>query len=304
MLLVALSGWFAESHANDDLERLCQPFVSSEHQQPLDIGAAPYSESVFWRIDKPNIPASFILGTLHSQDRQATHPSPQARLRLAQSERLLIEVEPGPQSNATYLKAMFQRDGQSLEDALPKPLYKRLSRIATDYGLPPEQLPQLKPWAAFSYIGRPKPVNGPTLDQVIYEMAVQMGKSVVGLETMAELIASLNSISHADQITILKDSICNHARIVRQSKTLLEMYVAGDLAAMVAFNNQPHHDEAVFDRFMQAVLYDRNQRLFERMQPYLERGGNFIALGALHLPEEKGLLALIEAAGYHVTPLE
>ncbi len=55
---------------------------------------------------------------------------------------------------------------------------------------------------------------------------------------------------------------------------------------------------------MQAVVYDRNRRMLERLQPHLARGGNFIAVGALHLPEENGLLALIEASGYSVEPVD
>jgi uncharacterized protein YbaP (TraB family) len=78
------------------------------------------------------------------------------------------------------------------------------------------------------------------------------------------------------------------------------MYQARDLAGIVIFNEQPHYDEAVFDRFIQRIIYDRNQHMLERMEPYLQNGGAFIAVGASHLPDTKGLLQLLEGKGYKI----
>lgn len=285
-------------------EQACAPLTEPLAETDfLSAAEVPYSTDIFWRIEKGGIQPSYVFGTMHSQDRQVANLSSRQRLLLARSKRLLIEVVPDEEANQAYLDAMYSASGGSLKEELPAPLYERLGRIGRDYGIRPERLDELEPWAAFSQIGRPKPVAGPTQDIVIYQTAVQMGKPVTGLETMPELIETLASLPHDDQITILKDTICNHARIVRESKTLRDLYLAGDLAGMVAFNEQPHYDEAIFDRFMNAVLDQRNQRMFSRLRPYLEQGGNFIAVGALHLPGEEGLLQMIEQAGYSVVPL-
>ncbi|MEX2516097.1 MAG: TraB/GumN family protein, partial [Gammaproteobacteria bacterium] len=59
--------------------------------------------------------------------------------------------------------------------------------------------------------------------------------------------------------------------------------------------------EAVFDRFMQRVLYDRNKKLLAKIRPALDEGGYFIAVGALHLPDERGLLQALADAGYQIS---
>jgi uncharacterized protein YbaP (TraB family) len=41
----------------------------------------------------------------------------------------------------------------------------------------------------------------------------------------------------------------------------------------------------------------------ERMQQYLQQGKVFVAVGALHLPGEDGLLNLLEQQGYTVRRL-
>ena len=47
----------------------------------------------------------------------------------------------------------------------------------------------------------------------------------------------------------------------------------------------------------------RNLVMAERMTERLDQGGAFIAIGALHLPGEKGLVSLLKARGYRVEPV-
>ena len=60
----------------------------------------------------------------------------------------------------------------------------------------------------------------------------------------------------------------------------------------------PGEAGALFD---QRLLYDRNTRMLERMQPQLKAGNSFVAVGALHLYGDKGLLAQLAREGYKVT---
>jgi len=41
----------------------------------------------------------------------------------------------------------------------------------------------------------------------------------------------------------------------------------------------------------------------QRMQSRLREGARFIAVGALHLPGEEGLLKLLSQQGYRLTPV-
>jgi uncharacterized protein len=47
----------------------------------------------------------------------------------------------------------------------------------------------------------------------------------------------------------------------------------------------------------------RNIIMAERGEAFLAKGNAFIAVGALHLPGEKGLVELLKANGYTLTPL-
>lgn len=55
------------------------------------------------------------------------------------------------------------------------------------------------------------------------------------------------------------------------------------------------------DLFVERVVNERNTRMAERMQPRLKEGGTFIAVGALHLFGDRGVLSLLERRGWRVT---
>jgi uncharacterized protein YbaP (TraB family) len=48
------------------------------------------------------------------------------------------------------------------------------------------------------------------------------------------------------------------------------------------------------------MLYQRSRQMLERMQPYLQSGGAVVAVGALHLTGERGLLRMLELQGYTI----
>lgn len=45
----------------------------------------------------------------------------------------------------------------------------------------------------------------------------------------------------------------------------------------------------------------RNRRMVERMARHVNQGGAFVAVGALHLSGENGILRLLEKRGYKVS---
>ena len=55
-------------------------------------------------------------------------------------------------------------------------------------------------------------------------------------------------------------------------------------------------------QFQEALIDKRNDTMTERALPVLEKGPTFIAVGALHLPGETGLVKQLRDAGYTVTP--
>ena len=79
----------------------------------------------------------------------------------------------------------------------------------------------------------------------------------------------------------------------------------GDLGLIWQINEASVKDQPELkplnEVFAQRLLFDRNVRMFERMQPQLRAGNAFVAVGALHLYGEKGILSLLQRDGYRVS---
>lgn len=280
-----------------ELDRLCAPYFKVHTPLDKNYENYPYADGLIWEVSK-NSKTNFIYGTIHTQDMMATRFPAKVRLGIYRSQTYLMEIMLNQESNDIFRKAMFYKDGQSLEGKIDPVLIQVLGNQLVDYGYEKTDAKRIKPWAAYSTIGAPKPIRAYTLDQVLMNFAISRGNKIIGIETMQELVESMASVDETDQITILEDTICNRPTIVSETRNLVEMHMHDNLLGMVKFNEQPHHDERVFERYMQAMVYDRNKKMLQRILPYFEKGSAFAAVGALHLPGEKGLLKLLADEGF------
>ncbi|HPB75875.1 MAG TPA: TraB/GumN family protein, partial [Chromatiaceae bacterium] len=87
---------------------------------------------------------------------------------------------------------------------------------------------------------------------------------------------------------------------------LLEAYLSRDLARLERLGDEylRRGDPQLAARFRHAALEVRNQHMTARMLAYLRAGGCFIAIGALHLPGEGGVLARLTQAGFSPRALD
>ena len=58
------------------------------------------------------------------------------------------------------------------------------------------------------------------------------------------------------------------------------------------------------NEFTNHLLGKRNTIMVERMKPLLDAGGAFVAVGALHLIGQQGLIELLRREGYTVTRIQ
>ena len=88
-------------------------------------------------------------------------------------------------------------------------------------------------------------------------------------------------------------------------KGLVETLKLGDRmeegAHRIDYNNAGEDDSAGYAAFEEAMITARNRTMAAHAGPILDRGNAFIAVGALHLPGEKGLIELFRKDGYTVT---
>ncbi|MGL4489412.1 MAG: TraB/GumN family protein, partial [Rhizobiaceae bacterium] len=89
-------------------------------------------------------------------------------------------------------------------------------------------------------------------------------------------------------------------------ETMLTLYTQGEIALIMPVLKQIQPEgaeaqEAGYGEFEEIMINARNGVMAERARDRLAKGSVFIAVGALHLPGEKGLVELLRKDGYTVT---
>jgi uncharacterized protein YbaP (TraB family) len=265
------------------------------------------SAPLLWRIESPrpdkHVRSSYIFGTIHIDDQQVMDIPDSVTRRLSVANSLLLELELNDINSIDILRKMLFTDGKNLQQFLSQANYDRVTQALAETGnhLPADVLSLLKPWAAMLMLIRPENSSGTFLDKKLANLARQSGTPVLGLETIDEQLSVFDNIPIEDQITLLDSAIDRLPEKTESFQQLLQAYLSGDLDRIVAVSASQEPDDARLAKLVRSSLIDRrNQTMFDRMQPQLQEGNAFIAVGALHLPGEQGLLYKLEQAGYRL----
>lgn len=266
---------------------------------------AKTENALLWRIEAPNGAVSHLFGTIHSEDpRVLSLPAPVTKV-YDEAGTLVLEMDLGKEDGKAMGEAMLLPQGQNLLSLIGTQLYTQSVIALGERGYPEGVTNRLRPWAVAVTLSMPKPETGLFLDYVLYRGAKEQGKTVVGLETMAEQLAVFTGLSLADQVTMLRDTLKEYKELPQQFQTLIDAYLKRDLSKLQALSEQEmaSSDKALQERFMSILVDKRNRRMVERLSPLLQKGGVFAAVGALHLPGDNGLVVLLRKQGFKVTPV-
>jgi uncharacterized protein YbaP (TraB family) len=163
----------------------------------------------------------------------------------------------------------------------------------------------LRPWAAAVLMSVPPQNTADVLDVMLARVATEQGKPLHELEGVEEQVAAFEGLPEPDQVAMLRQAVDNYEAMPRLIGRVIEAYLARDLAGIwrirEASGGGSEEARRFHQAFVQRLLHDRNERMAERAEPRLREGGTFIAVGALHLYGERGLLALLETRGWRVT---
>jgi uncharacterized protein YbaP (TraB family) len=264
------------------------------------------AHGLLWKISRPGAAPSYLYGTIHSEDAGVIALAPAVESAFNDSRRVILEVLLDTDAMAAGSAAMLMTDGRRLSEIVGKPLFEQTAAALLSRGIPEVVAEHMKPWAAATALAMPAPETGVVLDMVLFQRAQQAGKQLHGLETIAEQLEVFEGLPLNDQVALLRDAVEQFAGIDALYAELLAAYKRQDLAAMMAINEtaMATGDQRLAREFQRRLIVDRNKRMVERMEPYLKQGGVFVAVGALHLPGEQGLLRLLGRRGYTLTAVD
>lgn len=283
----------------------------------------PFGTGRLFRLSREGIAPSVLFGTLHLSDPRIVNFSPKVIKAITTARQIAVEFVEDPESlqhpaparhDAAALAAMQARDDQRPDHLLDPADLDLLKVTLARRGLPEGVAQNLSPAALVLLLDIPPcavsvPGAEPYTEAIIQNIAHKHHIPVVGLETFASQLKTINGLPREIERELLVSSILSSFHAEDMIETEIQRYAASNLGELVAWMMSPQLIPGIPRSriplaFLKRLLDDRNLLMRDRALPLLGQGGAFIAVGAAHLPGENGLVRLLQAEGYRVDVLE
>ena len=287
-----------------------------------EAAATPNGDTRLFRIDKEGLAPSWLFGTMHLTDERVIDLPQKARAAFDEADTVAIEsteiLDPAKAQMALFSKpdlTMFTGE-EDLSDYLTEDQRALLKDGLAKRGIQLALVERMKPWLISGMVALPpcefdrKQAGASFLDLKLAQDAERDGKELVGLETIVEQFNAMASLPMSFHVQGLVESIALGDRIDDVIETMIQLYVKGETGAIwpmlrsVSPEMETNEELAAgYADFEETMVHVRNKTMLDRALPMLDKGGAFVAVGALRLPGDKGLAHLIDEAGYTVTPV-
>jgi len=287
--------WLPVAGANVSQE--CRNFIVNESPENIP---SRYVDALLWKVSRNDQPPNYIFGTIHVSDpRILSIPEP-VITAINQSSSFAMEAVPEMDDLLTLHQLMFYSDDSRLSDLLDEDKFRQAVEILNSYNMSDESITRLKPWAA--YLTMNYPINNSLpLDLVLLEIARQKDMQILGLESITEQLSAFTGLDSTEQIQILLDTLCNYDLVLHGFEEMIALYLQRDLKGLYAYSfRHTFPEDEVYERLYKKLLIDRNYLMVRRLDGLLSQGSTFVAIGALHLSGQDGVLALLSREGYTI----
>lgn len=263
---------------------------------------AALAEPAMWVI-RDGDSTIYLVGTVHLLRHETEWNSAKIKKALADSTELWLEMVDG--DDPTKIQSLLVRYGvdrnKRLSDKLNFAEKARLSKLAADYGVPLENMENLKPWAvAMMFAVLPLEKGGfdpgAGVDQVLKNAAVEKGEPVKAFETAETQVRFFANMTEADQLAFLDDTLDDTERGLDLLNKVAEAWLKGDSKTISDMMNDEMKNKA--PTLYQTLLVRRNARWSEKIEEILKGSGTqMIAVGAAHLVGSDSVQAQLAERG-------
>jgi len=273
-------------------------------------------EGLLWRVEKEGVKPSYVFGTIHITDSRITDLPAPVEAALEEADTVAVESADAldPQKMANEIgklqDLMNFTDGGTLVSHLSDERRAELTAALRTLGADIEIFGATKPWVVATALAIPpcemaRQLELDVVDKIVAETGKAAGASVVSLETVAEQLSAFDRIPLDAQAEFLISSVRIYPQLQDFFATMAELYLRRRIALIEALTDQLGEQTGVSEQgyaaFNDSLIDSRNKLMADRAAPLIDKGAAFIAVGALHLIGDNGLVALLRDKGYKVT---
>jgi uncharacterized protein YbaP (TraB family) len=251
-----------------------------------------------------------LLGSIHVL-RAADYPLPESiDALLANADVVTMELDlddvDAVAQQATLLQAALLAPGTVLRDVVDPAVYRVAEQRSREIGMDLAQLERFEPWfVAITMLDQGLRRLGfqaeRGLEQYLVGKALQSGKEILGLETLAFQIGIFDALPAQAQQSLLEQTLHELDGANVAMTELTDAWRAGRLDAL---SERLLEDFEDFPGLYETLVKNRNSEWLESFERYLRDGRrHLVVVGALHLVGRDNVIDLLEARGHEVARL-
>jgi len=280
----------------------------------------PFGSGTFFKVEKDGAKPSYIMGTMHVADPRITTLSASRTQALKNADIVALEIAEIIDDakmatlSAQNMDKIMYLTGADLSKKLDAEQSKTVQALALEQGMPWSVASKMRPFFLMANLSIPacekaRQAKGmASLDKMLGNTAKNEGTPVIGLETFVGQLKAVGDLPEEMKLKSLVDSARLGDKLPDMFETMIDMYTTGETgliwATMHAMGPDGFTDEenrTDYAEFQRVMIDKRNVTMADGSEPLIKKGNAFIAVGALHLPGEKGVLNILAQRGYKIT---
>lgn len=269
--------------------------------------------ALLWKIEGNGITTkSYLFGTIHLIEKERFYFPNKLRKIVGKSEVLTMEIaglpDPVEAMNLSRLE-----EGTFFDFFTDEQTDSILVWVETNTSLTPKAFEmiakKMKPFVVaqiLSEMDKNNPGgdigNKESYERELEAIAEEAGLEMNGFETVAEQMGYFDSFSDEQQAEMVMATVRNnngesYAELEKMMNLYEEQNIDG-LYQLIAENDEMSED------MNDILLTNRNKRWIPKIEEMIAEKSTFIAIGAGHLGGPEGVIRLLEAQGYILTPVK
>ncbi|MEP7452563.1 TraB/GumN family protein [Phyllobacterium sp. SB3] len=319
---VAFSATYARAEdvscgGNNLIEELAKSDPAKLETLRKEAAATPNGHGLLWKIEKSGVKPSWLYGTMHLTDPRVLKLSDTAQAAYKTADTIVIETDEilDPKGIMKVMaespELMMFTDGTTLEKVIPADKLDGVKAALSERGIPLSSVNKMQPWMLTSMLALPacemarKKQGAAFLDIKLAQEAKDNGKQIAGLETIRDQLGAMASLPAKFHIDGVIEMLALGPQMTDLFETMTVLYTQGDVGMIFPLMRSVSPDGTAngqnYAEFEEKMVNARNRTMAERAEPIIAKGNAFIAVGALHLPGEQGLVSLLKKQNYTVT---
>lgn len=250
----------------------------------------------------------YLVGTIHALPANETLPI-NIKHAYDDAKQLLLEVDTDTldpfAAQAAMLSIGVLPPGQTLQQQLDADTYRQLQSAAGNAGMDLALFANLQPWLAAVLIEQLELTRlgysvESGIEMQLTAQAKTDNKPIRGLETLEEQLNVFAQLDRAGQRDYLRYTLSELKDMPAELDALLVAWHNGDETQL---RNLLQAGLSANPKLFNALTTDRNHRWLVVLKSLLsnEHDNYLVAVGALHLIGDDGVVSLLRKAGYTVT---